>query len=94
MDEGHAKSIHRALSGVTGGSWKARKVCAKVVPDVNREDLRNGILNNVSKSSGIYTDAHNGSTSLPALEFIHAAVSHVDEYVRGHVYTHGIDNNF
>jgi hypothetical protein len=62
---------------------EVRQVRAMVVPDVNRETSQNEILNNVSKSSRIYTDAHKAYTSLSALEFVHGALSHVDEYVRG-----------
>ena len=71
---------------------EARQVRAKVIPNVNREVLQNEILNNVSKGSRILTDENRGYSSLPQLEFIHHAVNHAQEYVRGDVHTNGLEN--
>jgi transposase-like protein len=71
---------------------EAREVRAKVIPQVNRQVLQNEILNNVSKGSRILTDEQGGYTSLPKLDFIHEAVNHAKEYVRGDVHTNGLEN--
>jgi len=71
---------------------EARKVRAKVIPKVNRQVLQNEILNNVSKGSRILTDEQGGYQSLPKLDFVHEAVNHVKEYVRGDVHTNGLEN--
>jgi transposase-like protein len=62
------------------------------VPDVNRETLQTAILRGVSKKSIIYTDEHKGYAGLKAQEYIHEAVNHTREYVRGEVHTNGIEN--
>jgi len=71
---------------------EARQVRARVIPRVSREVLQNEILNNVSKGSRILTDEQGGYTSLPKLDFVHEAVNHVKEYVRGDVHTNGMEN--
>ena len=69
-----------------------RHARACVVPDVNRETLQTAILSGVSKKSIIYTDEHKGYAGLKAQEYIHEAVNHTREYVRGEVHTNGIEN--
>lgn len=71
---------------------ETRQVRAKVLPEVKRETLQNEILNNVSKASPIYTDSLPAYKSLEAQEFIHEAVNHMKEYVRGEVHTNGLEN--
>ena len=71
---------------------EARKVRAKVVPNVKRETLQAEILNQIEKNSIVYTDGWTGYDTLAAKEFIHETVNHVKEYVRGQVHTQGIDN--
>ncbi|MGB8029580.1 MAG: IS1595 family transposase [Terracidiphilus sp.] len=70
----------------------ARKVRAKIIPDVRRFTLTNEILSQVSRGSFIFTDHHKGYVGLNALKFIHATVNHMNEYVRGSVHTQGIEN--
>lgn len=71
----------------------ARKVRAKVVPNVQRETLQNEILNSIKDRSTIYTDRAPAYDRLGTLEqYIHASVNHVEEYVRGQVHTQGIEN--
>ena len=41
--------------------------------------------------SAIFTDGHKGYDGLEK-DFIHATVSHMNEYVRGQVHTQGIEN--
>jgi hypothetical protein len=71
---------------------EAQQVRAKVIPQVNRAVLQNEILNSVSKGSRILTDENGAYSSLAKMEFIHEAVNHVLEYVRGDVHTNGLEN--
>lgn len=71
---------------------EARKVRAHVIPRVSREELQGAILANVSKGSRILTDENRGYASLNKLDFVHEAVNHVKEYVRGDVHTNGLEN--
>lgn len=69
-----------------------RQVRAKVVPNVRRETLQNEILNQIEKGSKVYTDSAPAYDLLKAQDYVHEAVNHVEEYVRGHVHTQGIEN--
>src|SRR6201999_2424964 len=69
-----------------------RQVRAKVVPHVRRDVLQAEILKNVEPKSIVFTDGWKGYTGLAEKEFIHATVSHINEYVRGSVHTQGIEN--
>jgi transposase-like protein len=69
-----------------------RQVRAKVIPNVKREVLQSEILQQVSPGSAIFTDGWKGYTGLDEKEFVHATVSHINEYVRGQVHTQGIEN--
>jgi transposase-like protein len=71
---------------------EARKVRAKVVPNVKRETLQNEILNQIAGGSTVYTDGYQSYDHLAAKQYIHETVNHVDEYVRGQVHTQGIEN--
>lgn len=68
---------------------EARKVRAKVVPNVKRETLQAEILNQIESKSIVYTDGWPGYDTLKAKEFIHETVNHVKECVRGQVHTQG-----
>jgi transposase-like protein len=69
-----------------------RQARAKVVPDVSRETLQAQILNGVSKSTRIYTDENRGYNGIEAKDYIHEAVNHTREYVRGEVHTNSLEN--
>ncbi len=69
-----------------------RQVRAKVVPNVRRDTLQNEILNQIEKGATVYTDSAPAYDLLKAQEYIHEAVNHVKEYVRGEVHTQGIEN--
>jgi len=69
-----------------------RQVRAKVIPKINRQRLQTEILNNVSKGSRVLTDENGAYVGLPKLEFLHEAVNHTKEYVRGDVHTNGLEN--
>ncbi|HTW61262.1 MAG TPA: IS1595 family transposase [Terracidiphilus sp.] len=70
----------------------ARQVRAAVVPNVKRETLQNAILEQIEKGSTIYTDNAPVYDNLKTQEYIHEAVNHVEEYVRGNIHTQGIEN--
>lgn len=70
----------------------ARKVRAKVVPNVKRETLQNAILSAVEKKATVYTDCWVGYDDLAMKDYIHETVNHMQEYVRGQVHTQGIEN--
>jgi transposase-like protein len=101
----HRSKIEKKFGGKghTGmGSGKAivmgmrdretRLVRAKVVPNVRRDTLQNAILENIHKKSTVYTDLGNGYNELATRDFVHEAVTHLNEYVRGQVHTNGIEN--
>jgi len=67
-------------------------VRAQVIPNVKREVLLDAILNNIEKGGKVYSDGLQAYKSLPAMEFVHETVNHVNEYVRGDVHTNGIEN--
>lgn len=70
----------------------ARKVRAKVVPNIKRETLQNEILNAIESRSTVYTDRAPAYDSLKTKEYIHETVNHIEEYVRGQIHTQGIEN--
>lgn len=69
-----------------------RQVRAHVIPSVDRQVLQNAILENVSKGTKVFTDSLPAYASLNKMEFLHEAVNHVNEYVRGEVHTNGLEN--
>jgi transposase-like protein len=71
---------------------ESRQVRAKVIPNAKREVLQAEILRQIEKGSTVYTDGWAGYDNLAAQEYIHETVTHMNEYVRGHVHTQGIEN--
>jgi len=71
---------------------ETRQVRAKVIPDVSRLTLQGEILKKVSKAAPVYTDAAVGYNRMAIKGFVHEAVNHMEEYVRGEVHTNGIEN--
>lgn len=71
---------------------ESRQVRAMVIPNVKRETLQAKILSEIENGSTVYTDGYPGYDNLTAQDYIHATVNHVEEYVRGHIHTQGIDN--
>ncbi|MGO9445139.1 MAG: IS1595 family transposase [Thiobacillaceae bacterium] len=69
-----------------------RKVRAQVIPEVKREFLMEAILGNIDKRSTIYTDGLRDYMPLKGMGFVHDAVNHLTEYVKGEVHTNGIEN--
>ncbi|MGC2502203.1 MAG: IS1595 family transposase, partial [Silvibacterium sp.] len=70
----------------------SRQVRAMVVPNVRRETLQNEILNQIEGKSTVYTDGSPAYDLLSAKQYVHATVTHIEEYVRGEVHTQGIEN--
>jgi transposase-like protein len=70
----------------------ARKVRAKMVPNVKRETLQREIINAIESGSKVYTDQATGYDGLGHSFFIHETVNHMKEYVRGQVHTQSLDN--
>ena len=87
LNGGHGKAIVMGML-----DRDARKVRAAVIPNVTRETLQAEIFNQIEKKSTVYTDGWSGYDNLAAQDYIHETVTHIDEYVRGHVHTQGIDN--
>jgi transposase-like protein len=70
-----------------------REVRAIVIPNTKRETLQNKILEHVGWGAHIYTDQHVSYQGVDATNlFVHKTVNHMNEYVRGHVHTQGIEN--
>lgn len=71
----------------------SREVRAKVIPNVKRETLQAEILQNVGRSSHIFTDQHIGYEGIHKVnDYVHKTVNHMEEYVNGRVHTQGIEN--
>jgi len=97
------KHAHKRTPGTQGRSTKKKKAVAGIlhrggevrvtpVPDVSKESLQSFIYANVKKNSVMFTDTWKGYNGLKA-DFRHLKVNHSQgEYVRGAVYTNGIEN--
>jgi len=84
----------------TGGVGKAivmgllerkGKIKLKHVPNAKRSTVQGEIRQHVAPGSHIFTDAlpsYNGLNK----EFVHEAIDHAKEYVRGNVHTNGLEN--
>ena len=84
----------------TGGMGKAivmgllerkGKVKLKHIPNAKRGTVQYEIRQNVTPGSSVFTDAlrsYNGLNS----DYIHQAIDHAKEYVRGNVHTNGLEN--
>jgi transposase-like protein len=69
----------------------ARKVRAKVIPNVKRETLQKEVLNAIKYGTKVYTDEYLGYDELRT-RFVHDVVNHSVTYVKGQVHTQGIEN--
>ncbi len=68
-----------------------RQVRAKMIPDVKRETLQNGVLREVKYGSVVYTDEAPGYNELRD-KFIHDVVNKMETYVDGQVHVNGMEN--
>ena len=88
-DTGHAISTKVPVLGILerGGN-----VTTKVIPNTHKKTLLNEIHANVADGTKVMTDSYPAYTDL-ALRYDHETVNHKEkEYVRGNVYTNGIEN--
>jgi transposase-like protein len=69
---------------------QASQVKIKMVKNTKKPTLQNAVRERVEAGANLYTDAlpsYNGMG-----EYVHQAVDHITEYVRGNVHTNGIEN--
>lgn len=70
---------------------KPSKVKTKVVQNIKKKTLQKQITSNVEEGATVYTDELKSYEGLNAL-FVHHAINHAEEYVRGQVHTNGMEN--
>jgi transposase-like protein len=76
---------------VMGLLERGGQVRASVVPDRRRYALHNRIRQYVAAGSQVFTDALPSYDKLSP-EYVHEAIDHAKEYVRGNVHTQNLDN--
>jgi transposase-like protein len=90
-----AEKIHgRGAVGkviVMGVLERGREVRTKVIPNTKRKTVQDEIREHVEPGSLVCTDALKSYEGLDA-DFVHEAVDHAVEYVRGNVHTNGLEN--
>lgn len=90
-----AEKIHgRGACGkaiVMGVLERGGEVRTKVIPDTRRSTLHTEVRENVEEGSTVNTDSHAGYVGLNP-DYVHEAVDHAVEYVRGNVHTNGLEN--
>ncbi len=67
------------------------EVRAQVVPTTEASELQPIIKANVERGATVYTDEAQAYVGLDQT-FVHEAINHAEEYVRGMVHTNGIEN--
>jgi transposase-like protein len=70
---------------------KASRVKVKHVPNAKRGTVQGEIREHVTAGSHVYTDALRSYNGLNA-DYVHQAIDHAKEYVRGSVHTNGLEN--
>jgi transposase-like protein len=104
---GKAKNMHKGKRRVAGRGTvgkvivmgllarncekKASKVKTKIVVNTKRQTLQPEVRAHVEPGSAVYTDALASYEGLDA-EYVHGAIDHALEYVRGRVHTNGLEN--
>lgn len=78
----------RIVHGLLERDGEAR---ATVIDAVDPGEIHPIILSNVEKGSSLFTDEHLVYTGLDRY-FVHQAVNHAEQYVRGQVHTNGMEN--
>lgn len=76
---------------VHGLLQRGGEVRANVVETTEAKDLVPVIVSNVERGANLYTDAALSYQALDQL-FVHEAINHAEEYVRGLVHTNGLEN--
>jgi transposase-like protein len=77
---------------VAGVMERGGRVRTAVMPDTQRETLRNHIRRNVTAGSTVYTDAHPAHKGLGELGYSHHVIDHAVAYVNGRVHTNSLEN--
>jgi transposase-like protein len=70
---------------------KTSKVKVKHVPNARRPTVQYEVRQHVTAGSQVFTDALQSYTGLNA-DYVHQAIDHAREYVRGNVHTNGLEN--
>ena len=92
--ERKAKIVGRGPTGkaiVMGVLERGGQVRASVVPKRKRYALQDTIRQHVALGSQVFTDALPSYDKLSP-EYVHEAIDHAKEYVRGNVHTQNLDN--
>jgi len=82
-------SVGKAI--VMGILERDGNIKAKHIPDTKKQTLQSEVYQQVEKGSQVFTDYHLSYNGLNR-DFIHEAVDHAREYVRGNVHTNGLEN--
>lgn len=67
------------------------EVRAQVIPSTEQTEIHPIVISNVAKGANLFTDAALSYEGLGA-HYIHEAINHAEEYVRGQVHTNGLEN--
>jgi len=90
-----AEKIHgRGACGkvvVMGILERGKEVRTKVIPNTKKKTVQAEVREHVEQGSLVCTDALKSYEGLSA-EYVHEAVDHACEYVRGNVHTNGLEN--
>lgn len=82
-------SVGKAI--VHGLLERGGEVRANVVPTTEAAELHPIIHQNVERGANLYTDEAAAYSGLD-LRFVHEAINHAEEYVRGQIHTNGMEN--
>jgi transposase-like protein len=101
---GKARNMHKSKRAEkihgTGGAGKeivigvlerGGKVRTKHIPNTKRRTVQDEVKAHVEPGANVYTDALPSYVGL-APDYVHEAVDHAKEYVRGNVHTNGLEN--
>ena len=70
---------------------KTSRVKLKHVPNARRQTVQSEVRQHVTAGSHVFTDALQSYSGLNS-DYVHQAIDHAREYVRGNVHTHGLEN--
>jgi len=81
----------KGKAAVLGILRRGGEVRAQVIPNRRKPTLEAMVHENISPNSVVYTDALPSYEDL-AMWYVHEAVDHAVEYVRGQIHTNGLEN--
>jgi transposase-like protein len=84
----------RGIAGkaiVFGVLERGGRIHTRAIPDTKKQTMQGEIREHVEPGTLVCTDAHDSYTGL-APEYVHEAVDHAVEYVRGNIHTNGLEN--